>query len=58
VDRRADLSRYQVGAAVRNAAGQAHLVTVYYRDYREVDGVRLPFVIESGAGMARAGERS
>ncbi|ABF11559.1 hypothetical protein [Cupriavidus metallidurans] len=41
----------------RNAAGQAHLVTVYYRDYREVDGVRLPFVIESGEGMARAGER-
>jgi hypothetical protein len=41
----------------RNAAGQVHLVTVYYRDYREVDGVRLPFVIESGEGMGRAGER-
>jgi len=41
----------------RNALDQAHTVTVYYRDYREVEGVRIPFIVESGAGMARAGER-
>jgi hypothetical protein len=41
----------------RDALGKPRTVTVNYRDFREVEGMRLPFVIESGADMARAGER-
>jgi len=41
----------------RDAAGKPRTVTVYYRDFREVEGMRIPFIIESGADMARAGER-
>lgn len=34
---------------VRNAYGQSGTVSVFYRDYKRVDGVELPFTIESGS---------
>lgn len=33
----------------RNAFGMTGSVSVYYRDYRAVDGLQIPFLIESGA---------
>lgn len=34
---------------VRGASGRAATIEVMYRDFRDVDGLRIPFVIESGA---------
>jgi hypothetical protein len=32
----------------RNAAGHSATVSVYYRDYRTVEGIIMPFTIETG----------
>ncbi len=40
-----------------NAFGQSGTVSVLYRDYRTVDGLQLPFVIESGAGSGKPTDR-
>lgn len=36
----------------RTTLGQPVKITVYYRDYRAVDGVKMPFTIESAAAAA------
>jgi outer membrane lipoprotein-sorting protein len=41
----------------RNALGMAGTLTVFYRDYRTVDGLRLPFLIESGVGSGNPPDR-
>lgn len=40
-----------------NAFGQQGMVSVYYRDYRTVDGLQLPFMIESGVGSGKATDK-
>ncbi|CAB3809123.1 hypothetical protein LMG28138_06083 [Pararobbsia alpina] len=34
---------------VRSASGQLTTIEVMYRDFKDVDGLKIPFVIESGA---------
>ncbi len=41
----------------RNKSGQSGTVPVFYRNYQTVDGLQVPFVIETGAGTAKATER-
>ena len=41
----------------RNAMGQAGTSSVFYRNYQAVEGVQLPFTIESGADTARTPDR-
>lgn len=37
----------------RNAFGQRGIVSVYYRDYRAIHGLKIPFRIESGTDRAK-----
>ena len=39
---------------VRSAPGTTGTVTVYYRDYQTVEGVKIPTVIETRSGSAKA----
>lgn len=41
----------------RNIFGQSGTVLVSYRDYRKVDGLRMPFILESGVGSNRATDK-
>ncbi|WP_441640742.1 hypothetical protein [Cupriavidus sp. YAF13] len=41
----------------RNVLGQSHTVTVFYRDYRTIDGLQIPCTIESGVATAQAKDR-
>jgi hypothetical protein len=41
----------------RNAAGLSAQVSVYYREFKNVDGLRIPGVIETGIGAARPTDR-
>jgi hypothetical protein len=41
----------------RNTLGQTGVVVMAYRDYRLVDGLQLPFTIESGAGSGKATDK-
>ncbi len=41
----------------RNAAGQTGTVSVYYRDYKTIDGVQIPQVMESGTDAAKGRDR-
>lgn len=43
---------------VRNGLGQPGTVSVFYRDYRAVGGVQLPFIIETTAGDTATGNKS
>jgi hypothetical protein len=40
-----------------NEFGQSGTVSIFYRDYRAVDGLKLPFVIESGARSGKATDK-
>jgi hypothetical protein len=40
-----------------NSFGQQGTVSVYYRDYRTVDGLQLPYLIESGVGSGKATDK-
>ncbi len=42
---------------VRNAFGQSGMVSVYYRNYRAVDGLQIPFEIETTADAAKASDK-
>jgi hypothetical protein len=37
----------------RNAAGIAGVASQYYRDYHTINGLTLPFMIETGVGMTQ-----
>lgn len=41
----------------RNAFGQPSTVSVYYRNYRTIEGLQIPFTIESSADTAKATDR-
>lgn len=41
----------------RNKFGRSNTVSVFYRDYKTVEGLQIPFVIETGADTAKATER-
>jgi hypothetical protein len=41
----------------RNAAGFSAQVSVYYRDYKTVEGVQIPTLIETGIGPAKPNDR-
>jgi hypothetical protein len=41
----------------RDAAGQARTVSVFYRNYRTVEGVKIPMAIETGTGSGSGLER-
>lgn len=41
----------------RNASGQTGTVSVYYRDYRTMEGLQIPFTIESGAGTGKVADK-
>ncbi|WP_050982935.1 hypothetical protein [Cupriavidus basilensis] len=41
----------------RNVLGQLHTVTVFYRDYRAIDGLQIPCMIESGVATAQATDK-
>jgi hypothetical protein len=41
----------------RNASGQTGTVSVYYRDYRTMEGLQIPFTIESGAGTGKVTDK-
>jgi len=41
----------------RNAFGMSGTVSVWYRDYRTIDGLQIPFTIETGAGTAKATDK-
>ncbi|MGA7178361.1 MAG: hypothetical protein WBX11_02075 [Thiobacillaceae bacterium] len=41
----------------QNASGAPGTVSKYYRDYRTVDGLRIPFIIESGSDTGRAADK-
>jgi hypothetical protein len=41
----------------RNATGQTGTVSVYYRDYRSMEGLQIPFTIESGAGTGKLADK-
>src|SRR5512143_2080514 len=41
----------------RNAFGMSGTVSVYYRDYREVEGLKLPFLIESGGDSGKTTDK-
>lgn len=41
----------------RNALGQAGTVSVYYRDYRTMEGLQIPFMIESGVGTGKVADK-
>ena len=41
----------------RNATGQTGTVSVYYRDYRSMEGLQIPFTIESGAGTGKVADK-
>lgn len=43
---------------VRNAFGQIGTVSVFFRNYKTVDGLQLPFAIETMAGVRGAGGES
>ncbi len=43
---------------LRNAAGQLATTSVFYRDYRNVAGLQVPFTIETRSGAAGAGGAS
>lgn len=38
----------------RNAFGQPGTVSVFYRDYRAIEGLQIPLTIETGAGSVKA----
>jgi len=40
-----------------NAVGMSGTVTVHYRDYRTIDGVQIPFMIESGGSASQATDK-
>ena len=40
-----------------DSAGVPRTVTVYYRDFRPVDGLQIPFTIETGGTSARGSEK-
>lgn len=41
----------------RNAFGQTGTVSVYYRDYRTMEGLQIPFTIESGVSTGKATDK-
>lgn len=41
----------------RNTLGQTGMVSVFYRDYRLVEGLQIPFLIESGSDTAKARDK-
>ena len=41
----------------RNAFGMSGTVLVYYRDYRTIDGLQIPFLIESGGDAGKTTDR-
>lgn len=41
----------------RNAIGQTGTVSVYYRDYRTMEGLQIPFTIESGVGAGKVADK-
>jgi len=41
----------------RNLSGQTNSVSVIYRDYKTVEGVQVPFMIESGTDSAKGTEK-
>ncbi len=41
----------------RNVLGQSHTITVFYRDYRAIDGLQIPCTIESGVATAQAKDK-
>ena len=41
----------------RNRAGQAGTVSVYYRNYRTIEGLQIPLTIETSAGAADATDK-
>lgn len=41
----------------RNARGQSGTLSVFYRNYKAIDGLQIPLVIESGADIARASDK-
>jgi hypothetical protein len=41
----------------RNKSGQSGTVSVFYRNYQTVEGLQIPFMIESSAGNSKATER-
>ena len=43
--------------ASHNARGKSGTVSVFNRDYRTIEGLRMPFTIESGADSAKATDR-
>jgi hypothetical protein len=42
---------------MRNKAGQYNTISVYYRDYQRIEGVKLPMTIETSAGNAKNPDR-
>ena len=42
---------------VHNSQGRSGTVSVYYRDYRTVEGLTVPFVIETGGGAGGESDR-
>lgn len=40
-----------------NAVGMSGTVTVHYRDYRTIDGLQIPFMIESGGSASQATDK-
>jgi Outer membrane lipoprotein-sorting protein len=42
---------------MRDKAGQYNTVTVYYRDYQKIEGVKLPMTIETSTGSAKNPDR-
>ena len=41
----------------RNAAGQSGTISVFYRDYKTIDGLQIPLTIENGTDTAKATDR-
>ena len=41
----------------RNALGQSGTVSVYYRNYRTIDGLQIPFTIENGGDTNQATDK-
>jgi len=42
--------------STRTALGQAGSVTIFYRDYQTINGLRIPVVLETGSNPARPAE--
>lgn len=41
----------------RSALGQSNTVSVFYRNYRTIEGVQIPFTIETGTDTAKAADK-